>query len=234
MHVRQQNKLNFDQQFLIQWTINKSKWNVIREIGIGGKSAKTDFDIDVNKLNNQFVYSDVLDPLFLIVLTLRFLPYYTPLFNTVLTKSTFPDESILTKIFPIPKINSGFRSIAIFPFLLVMGNIVAKQINNHLESTKHLTFSQTGFMKGRSCTTALLNVIENLKLELKKNSVSFFFLLDHSKAFDTVTHKILLNKLWKPSNSDVSVIFSYLLNRCYLNGIFQISLISVEVFPRDQ
>ena len=35
---------------------NKSKWNVIREIGIGGKCPKTDYDVVVNKLNDQFVH----------------------------------------------------------------------------------------------------------------------------------------------------------------------------------
>ena len=35
---------------------NKSKWNVIREIGIGENCPKTDFDVDVNKLNDQFVH----------------------------------------------------------------------------------------------------------------------------------------------------------------------------------
>ena len=125
---------------------NKSKWNIIREIGIGGKCPKTDFDVDVNKPSDQFVHSrvptaignmyydlccvppqysfsfrcvdqfkvlecisalksnaigsDDFDPLFLEVLTPRLLPFYTHLFNTVLTKSTFPDEWKLAKILP--------------------------------------------------------------------------------------------------------------------------------------
>ena len=72
-------------------------------------------------------------------------------------------------------------------------------------------------MKVRSCTTALLNVIEDLRLELNENSVAFLVLFDHTKAFDTVDHKILLNKLRKLfnfSNSAGSLIFSYLWNRC--------------------
>ena len=35
---------------------NKSKWNVIRRIGIGGNCPKTDFDVHVNKSNDQFVH----------------------------------------------------------------------------------------------------------------------------------------------------------------------------------
>ena len=75
-----------------------------------------------------------------------------------------------------------------------MENIIARQINSYLESHKYLRVSQSGFMRVRSYTTALLNVVENLRLELDENSVPFLVLLDHTKAFDTVNHKILLNK----------------------------------------
>ena len=79
-------------------------------------------------------------------------------------------------------------------------------------------------MKGRSYTTALLNVVEEFNLELDENSVAFLVLLDHTKAFGTVNHKIVLHKLRKLFNfynSAGSLIFSNLLNRCqkvYLNG----------------
>ena len=76
-----------------------------------------------------------------------------------------------------------------------MENIIARQINSYLESHKYLRVSQSGFMRVRSYTTALLNVVENLRLELYENSVPFLVLLDHTKAFDTVNHKILLNNL---------------------------------------
>ena len=45
--------------------------------------------------------SDDLDPLFLKVLSPRLLPYFTHLFNSVLTMSSFPDEWKRSKIIPI-------------------------------------------------------------------------------------------------------------------------------------
>ena len=90
------------------------------------------------------------------------MPFYTNLFNTVLTESTFPDEWKLAKTLPIPKTNNEFRPIAILPFLSkVMENIIARQINSYPESHKYLTVSQSSFMKGKSCTTALSNVVED-------------------------------------------------------------------------
>ena len=108
--------------------------------------------------------------------------------------------------------NNEFRPIAIRPFLSkVMVNIIARQIS-YLESHKYLTVTQSGFMKGRSCTAALLNIVEDLRLEMNENRVSNEIVF------------ILLNKLLKLfsfSNSAASLIFSYLLSRCqkvHLNG----------------
>ena len=50
---------------------NESKWNVIREIGIGGKYPKTDFDVYVSKLNHQFIHFRV--PASIGKMTFRFL-----------------------------------------------------------------------------------------------------------------------------------------------------------------
>ena len=49
-------------------------------------------------------------------------------------------------------------------------------------------------MKAKSCTTALVNVVGDLRLKLDENYIAFLVLLDHTKAFDTVDHKILLMK----------------------------------------
>ena len=132
-------------------------------------------------VKSNAIGSDDLDPLFLKILTSRRLPFCTHLFNTVLTKSTFPDEWKLTKIIPIPKTNNEFRPIAVLPFLSkVMENMIARQINSYLESHKYLTVCQSGFMKGKSCTIGLLNVVEDLRLKLDENSISFLVLLDHT------------------------------------------------------
>ena len=117
------------------------------------------------------------------------------------SKSTFYDEWKLAKTLSIPKTNNEFRPNAILPFLSkVLENIIAREINRNLES----------HMEGRSCTTTLLNVVENLMLELDGNSVASLDLLNHTEDFDTVNHKILLNKLRKLfnfSNSAGSLIF---------------------------
>ena len=54
------------------------------------------------------------------------------------------------------KSNNELRPIAILPFLSkVMENLMAGQMNNYLVSNNFLSDRQSGFMKVRSCTTAL-------------------------------------------------------------------------------
>ena len=44
-----------------------------------------------------------------------------------------------------------------------MENLIARQINNYLVRNNFLSDKQSGFMKARSCTTALVNVVDDLK-----------------------------------------------------------------------
>lgn len=141
---------------------------------------------------------DEINPHFLGMLMPKLLPYVTHLFNTILTKSVFPEGWKLSKIIPIPKQNNDYRPIAILPFLSkVMENIMSKQINDYIKQKNLLSDKQSGFVKMKSCITALSDVIENLRSDLDKSMVSFLILLDHSKAFDTVDHSILTKKLEK-------------------------------------
>ena len=83
--------------------------------------------------------------------------------------------------------NNEFRPIAILLFLSkVMENLIARQSNNFLSDR------QSSFMKATSCTTALFDEFDGLRLELDENFIEFLFLLDHTKAFDTVDHYSIL------------------------------------------
>lgn len=129
----------------------------------------------------------------------------------------FPQDWKHAKIIPTPKSNNDFRPIAILPFLSkVIENLMSNQMSKYLNSLGLLSDSQSGFRQGRSCVTALSDVVENLRVKLDDNMVSFLVLLDHSKAFDTVDHTILITKLEKLfnfSSTACKLIQSYLSNR---------------------
>ena len=85
-------------------------------------------------------------------------------------------------------------------------------------------------MKAKRCTTALVNVVGDFRLKLDDNYIAFLVLLDYTKAFDSVDHKLLLRKLqtlFHFSNSACGLIRPYLINRsqrAYLNGKISNSL----------
>jgi retron-type reverse transcriptase len=58
-----------------------------------------------------------------------------------------------------------------------------------------LSDSQYGFREHRSTYMPLLKLVDKITLELDKKNYSLGIFLDLSKAFDTINHKILINKL---------------------------------------
>ena len=75
-----------------------------------------------------------------------------------------------------------------------MKNLIARQTNNYPVSNNFLSNRQSGFMKARSCTTALVDLVDDLRSKLDENYIAFLLLLDHTKAFDTADHEIFLKK----------------------------------------
>ena len=61
-----------------------------------------------------------------------------------------------------------------------------------MERNDSFTKGQHGFVKGRSCITQLLEIMEELSEALDSNEDIDIFYLDFRKAFDTVPHKRLL------------------------------------------
>jgi hypothetical protein len=76
-----------------------------------------------------------------------------------------------------------------------MEHIVYRHIIKHLENHKILSDNQHGFRKHRSYETQLINTIETVARSLDKKEQVDTLILDFSKAFDTVPHQRLINKM---------------------------------------
>uniref|UniRef100_A0A8C2HQP3 Reverse transcriptase domain-containing protein n=1 Tax=Cyprinus carpio TaxID=7962 RepID=A0A8C2HQP3_CYPCA len=113
--------------------------------------------------------------------------------------STFRQAPI-TPLLKKPTLNStlleNYRPVSLLPFIAkTLERAVFNQVSAFLTQNNFLDSKQSGFRSGHSSETALLSVVEALRLARVESKSSILILLDLSAAFDTVNHQILLSTL---------------------------------------
>jgi hypothetical protein len=80
-------------------------------------------------------------------------------------------------------------------FNKLLEKLVSKRLMEFIDKNNILFDKQFGFRSSYSTSHALLSIIDNVQQAIDDNSYSCGIFLDLSKAFDSVNHSILLNKL---------------------------------------
>ena len=141
------------------------------------------------------------------------------LFNLSLKTSTFPNIWKQARICPVfkkgdPTMVVNYRPISILSNLSkVFESILHKYISNAIKL--NISISQNGFMERRSTITNLVTFCQYLSENMDTQIQTDAIFTDFSKAFDSIDHYILLQKLEKfgMSTSLLELFKSYLWNR---------------------
>ena len=133
----------------------------------------------------------------------------------------FPDKLKIAKVTPIhkkgdSKLITNYRPISVLPVISkIFETVIYDQLDRYFVSNYLLCPQQYGFTKNSSTELAALEVIDRLLNQPNKQKIPINFYLDLSKAFDSLCHYILLEKLayYGVQNKDKDLLESYLSNR---------------------
>ena len=142
---------------------------------------------------------DELSPEVLKISALAIDPYLQKLINQTFSQGEFPDCLKIAKVIPLFKSGSktdvnNYRSISLLP---VLSKVLEKIIYNRLikfpDRNDILYEKQFGFRSKHSTVDALMEITENIRSGTDEEVTSI--MLDLRKAFDTINHYRLLEKL---------------------------------------
>ena len=113
----------------------------------------------------------------------------------------FPDKLKTAKVIPIHKaeskmITSNYRPISLLPIISkIFEKIMHARIMSFVNKENILYKKQFGFQSGKSTEHAVMDIHSKVVDALANQEKPCCVFLDFAKAFDTVNHSILINKL---------------------------------------
>ena len=129
-------------------------------------------------------------------------PVLADLFNMSIEKGVFPAKLKEARVIPLFKSGNvedikNYRPISILPFLSkLFEKIMHSRILEFLRINKVISINQYGFQPGKGTNEALVTLSNEVNNCYSDNLNMITTFVDFQKAFDTVSHDILLHKLF--------------------------------------
>ena len=157
-------------------------------------------------------------------------PSLTYIFNLSLDTGIYVDEWKRAQVIPIYKSEDrrkceNYRPISILPIVSkVFEREVFRQLYGYLSVNSLLSKFQSGFRPKHSTLSALIRMCDDLLKNMDNGELNCVVFLDVRKAFDSINHEILLDKMhnfFGITGTQLKWFESYLNNRvqqCLING----------------
>ena len=180
--------------------------------------TKTMNKINRNKAND--IYK--IKPTILKDLTPFLSPILTDLFNRTIDENEYPDSLKITKGIELYKkgdktLPENYRPISLLPIIAkLLDTIINQQLMKHLTDNNIISPTQYAFRPNSSCTLALQTIIDKITSHANKRNPTLAVYVDLSKAYDTISHEKLIDKLKNEFNftpETVTYFTSYFHNR---------------------
>ena len=123
------------------------------------------------------------------------------IFNASIKTGIFPTNMKTAEVVPLHKNGSredknNYRPISLLLTISkLLEKIVYKWVYAFLDSTNQLYNSQYGFRADHSCSQAISELVGEVAKNTEKNHTTCSIFIDLSKAFDTLEHTTVIQKL---------------------------------------
>lgn len=205
-------------------TIDVSTPQSTPELTMDPTSTPEIFNIIKSLNSNSSVGHDQISVKFLQRYNSQISPVLSTIINCCISSGSYPNCLKTGLITPIHKSGckqtlSNYRPITVPPSLSKLFEIVLfNRIQHHCRTHNLLNNNQFGFIPKSNTIAATTQLVNELRSNLDKNHKVSAIFIDLSKAFDTINHQLLLNKLQNIGcrGKILELLKSYFTDRCQI------------------